>query len=286
MRWLLVLAAAGCGRLGFAESPDAAVTGPFAQPRLIEALSDPTAADDDPTVTADLLELYFESNRNDAGDIFVSRRGGPDEPWAAPSLVAELSSAFDDETPEVSADGLTIFMSSDRPGGAGSYDLYLATRPTRQSAWSTPVAVSELDTALTEASAAPRRDLLDLVFHAEAVAGGGLDLFEATRASTDAPWTNRHAIAELDTPTIDATPYLTADGLTIYFISDRPGGAGGLDLYVATRPAPDAPFDAPVAVVELNDASDIEDPWLSPDGRYLVLADNRAGTQDLYEASR
>jgi hypothetical protein len=34
---------------------------------------------------------------------------------------------------------------------------------------------------------------------------------------------------------IDQGPYLAADGKTLYLASDRPGGSGGLDLYVTIR---------------------------------------------------
>ena len=284
---LLALAASGC-RYGFDLSPDAEVvaTGAFSPPRLIAELSDPQANDDDPTLTADMLELYFESNRFDAGDIFVSRRASIVAPWSAPTLVAELSSTSDDETPEVAADGLTIFLASNRPGGAGGFDVYTATRANREAGWSTPVLVSELNTPLTDAATATTPDLLDAVFHAEPAAGANLDIYEATRTSTDSPWSPRRAITELDTPAAEATPFLTPDGLTLYFISDRPGGAGDLDMYIATRPSRDAPFSPPVPVVELNTPSAIQDPWLSADGHRLVLVDNRAGSEDLYEADR
>jgi hypothetical protein len=39
-------------------------------------------------------------------------------------------------------------------------------------------------------------------------------------------------IAELNTPSSDEDPWLTADGMTIYFSSEA---GGTLDLYVATR---------------------------------------------------
>jgi hypothetical protein len=284
---LLALAASGC-RYGFDASPDAEVvaTGAFSPPRLIAELSDPQAQDDDPTLTADRLELYFESNRFDAGDVFVSRRASVDAPWGAPTLVAELSSTSDDETPEVAADGLTIFLASNRPGGVGGFDVYIATRANREAGWSTPVLVSELNTPLTEAAAATTPDLLDAVFHADPAAGANLDIYEVTRTSIESPWSPRRALAELDTPAVEATPFLMPDGLTIYFISDRPGGAGDLDMYVATRPSRDAPFSPPVSVAELNTASAIQDPWLSGDGHHLVFVDDGAGSEDLYEADR
>jgi len=40
-----------------------------------------------------------------------------------------------DGTTYISPDGLTLYFSSDRPGGYGQYDLWVATRPTRGDDW-------------------------------------------------------------------------------------------------------------------------------------------------------
>lgn len=318
-RALLALAGAAaawgmaCGRVGFdvglgagdaAIAPDAAVhdgaapdatrkdvdaaPGQFSEPVLIEKLSDPSAAEDDPTITADLLELYFESTRFDGmGDILVSRRNSPGEPWGVPELVAELSDpTFDEETPEISADGLTIlFASGGRPDSLGGSDLYVATRPDRASAWSAPVHIDELSSTLGEGAAAVDASGLRVVLHSGRN-GNNLDLFEATRTAPDALWSEPQPLTELNTGVDDATPYLAGGGLVIYFASDRPGTLGALDLYVATRPALDAAFSAPEPVSELNTAASIEDPWLSADQRYIVFSDNRSGEEEIYEAWR
>jgi hypothetical protein len=308
---------AACGRVGFdadpvagdaavapdardvvvdAAAPDAkqgdidAAPGPFSDPVLIEEVSDPVAAEDDPTLTADLLEMYFESDRFDGlGDILVSRRNSPAEPWGTPEIVDELSDpTFDEETPEISADGLTIiFASGVRPDSLGGSDLYMATRPDRASAWSAPVHLVELSSTAGEGAAAVDASGLRLVLHSGRNGGGTmLDLFEATRSTPDAPWSEPRRIDELSTAGTDGTPYLVGGGLVLYFASDRPDSLGGLDLYVATRPTLDAPFSEPEPVSVLNTPSDLEDPWLSPDQRYIVFADTRSGMGDIYEARR
>jgi WD40-like Beta Propeller Repeat len=44
----------------------------------------------------------------------------------------------------------------------------------------------------------------------------------------------------------DANPAISKDGLSLYFQSGRPGGYGGLDIYVARRTTTDLPWNAPV----------------------------------------
>ena len=75
-------------------------------------------ADHDPTLTGDMLELYF--NRN--SDIYVTTRASLLEPWGTPGRVAELSTAANESTNRVSLDGLAIYFSTD------AATLYEATR--------------------------------------------------------------------------------------------------------------------------------------------------------------
>lgn len=60
-------------------------------------------------------------------------------------------------------------------------------------------------------------------------------LFRSKRAKGGAAWTKPEAIANLnheEGKRGDMSPCLNADGTRLYFVSDRPGGQGGLDLWV------------------------------------------------------
>ena len=57
----------------------------------------------------------------------------------------------------------------------------------------------------------------------------------AVRPRLDAGWaTPVNLGAPINVPEDDGAPALAKDGRTLYFDSDRPGGQGGRDLYVAT----------------------------------------------------
>ncbi|HEX9090813.1 MAG TPA: hypothetical protein VF831_04955, partial [Anaerolineales bacterium] len=58
--------------------------------------------------------------------------------------------------------------------------------------------------------------------------GSAVSLESVTGASTN-----------LNTIFTDGCPALSRDGLLLYFASNRPGGYGGLDIWVAERSTPD-----------------------------------------------
>jgi len=89
-------------------------------------------------------------------------------------------------------------------------------------------------------------------------------------------------LAALDSVSDECSPAFAGDAL--YFASDRPGGAGGLDLYRA--PYSDGEFGAAVRVGDpVNTASDDCDPAPRPGTRELVFASNRkGGGYDLFVA--
>ena len=63
---------------------------------------------------------------------------------------------------------------------------------------------------------------------------GRIGIFKSTRAKVGAAWAKPAPVVRLNHPNAkrgDLCPCLTADGLRLYFTSDRPGGKGGLDLW-------------------------------------------------------
>ena len=92
-------------------------------------------------------------------------------------------------------------------------------------------------------------------------------------------------IAAVNSDGNDYSPFLDPPALTLYFDSD-PDQNGGHDLYVATRPTLDAQFSAPSRIDELTTPDDETDPWVSPDGRYMVFCRNVGGIAELFEVYR
>ena len=78
-------------------------------------------------------------------------------------------------------------------------------------------------------------------------------------------------------------PSLSPDGLTLYFSSDRPGGAGASDLYLTTRAAPGEPWGEPVNLGgPLNAEGGQNNPAISGDGERLYFGSNHNGDYDIW----
>jgi len=122
---------------------------PWGTPTIITELNSTSAADteDDPTMTADGLEIFFTSDRSggQAAAIWTSTRKDFNSPWSAPTLVAEIDTSSYEHSAAISGDGLTLIFSSNRPGGTGSSDHYLVTRKDRNSKFGTPVELKEIN---------------------------------------------------------------------------------------------------------------------------------------------
>ena len=82
-------------------------------------------------------------------------------------------------------------------------------------------------------------------------------------------------------------PALSADGLSLVFSSDRPGGEGSADLWMTTRPSVDDPWQEPVGLgPPVNTDVGQTNPVLSPDGEAVVYGDRTEGDYDLWIAHR
>lgn len=290
--WLML---AGCGRAGFdttaggdASASDGsldatvdAAAGPFGEAMVVEELADP-AADDDPSLTGDLLELYFKSDRDGGPDIWRTTRESADDAWGDPAPVAELNSPQFDGTPEVSLDGLTITLASDRGGGPGGIDLHVSTRLARGDDWSDPQPLDDLNTNGQEYAAVMDEAGEIVVFNRE-VDGQSFDLLTATRDGDG--WTEPAPLENLATAVYEADSHLDETGLEIHFAGELAGDEGR-DIHHSARVAIDASFGLPERLVELSSPMADEDPWVSRDGSLIVFASDRSGNQEIYWAER
>jgi len=129
-----------------------------------------------------------------------------------------------------------LFFTSNRPGGLGAFDVYVSElAPNGLLGLAT--LVPELSSPAAEQRPSVRFDGLE-VFLVRSPPGSPLsgDLWVSTRESVIDPWSTPVKLgATINTAFHDSHPYIAADRQTLFFASNRPGGFGGLDLYVTTR---------------------------------------------------
>lgn len=88
-------------------------------------------------------------------------------------------------------------------------------------------------------------------------------------------------LVQVNSPFAEQTPTLSPDELSLYFQSDRPDGAGGLDIWVAHRDCVGCPWGAPRNLTVINTAVAEFAPNISADGHLFFFASNRPGGQGL-----
>ncbi len=80
---------------------------------------------------------------------------------------------------------------------------------------------------------------------------------------------------------------LSSDGNTVYFSSNRPGGKGGLDLYVSKKLG-EGEWSEPVSLGDkINTQFDEDAPYINPEGTYLYFSSRGhqgLGGYDIYRA--
>jgi hypothetical protein len=262
-----------------ASEPDSVVPS-FSEPTLIEALAGgEDDGDDDPSLNEALTWIVFNSTREGGSsdeDIWFSTRDSASDPWAAPEPATALNSEARETGMALSEDGLTIYWSSDRDGGAGGLDIYSSERATLEDPWSEPELVSALNSQGDDLISAVRDGRLALLSRRD----GDTDyhLWSARRDSPLDVWLAPEPIDEISSSG-DSDPFVAREGKQLLF--SREG-----DLYIAERPSEDAPFGEPSPLPTLNSDDEDTDPWSDRDLTYVVFASDRSGEDRLYEARR
>jgi hypothetical protein len=214
-----------------------------------------------PRLSEDELTLYFQKNEGAGASIMVARRPSRLDPFGAPTKLEEIDTGTESYA-SVTADHLAIFFQSTRTGQSLEY---VARR-----ADTTAVFGPAVSLGTGGGSPFVTRDGTRMLFGG--VSDAGIDLFEATIAGDVLG--ARTPIQGVSSGATDTTPVLGADGLDLFFSSDRPGDGvkGALDVWHARRSEPTGTFGAPVLVPEVSSAENDVPSWLSPDGCRLYLS--------------
>lgn len=262
----------------------------WGQPANVGASVNLSSSELGPCISPDGLSLYFSSNRSGFGnhDLWVSTRTTPNGSWGTPyNLGGTLNSSSNDGGPSLSADGLTLYFQSDRytPTASG-YNIWMTIRSDTSSPWGTPVPLgTRVNTNNGENCPSISADGLSLYFTSDRIGMGDYDLYVVKRDSVNEDFQQATCLSSNDWGAD-----ISADDLFLFFCSDRPGGSGGFDLWVASRATPGDPWTPAMNLGPIVNTDDAElAPNISVDGLSLYFYSDRAGGRggfDLWVTTR
>jgi len=176
-----------------------------------------------------------------------------------------------------SYDGLEMYINSyNRAGGYGEADLWVLKRASVNEDWGPPENLGPVvNTAKDEYGASISVDGLTLYFNSD-IGRQWPDIYVTTRPTKNAPWGPPVSLGpKVNTPDGNGGPWISPNGLELYFWSYKSGGCGRCDIYVIKRATMDDPWGDPVNLGPVvNSTTEDISPCLSPDGLLLFFCDN------------
>ena len=237
----------GLGGFDMYVSRRATVDDPWGAPMNLGAPVNTVFDEGNPAFSRDGHLLFFQSVRpGGLGgiDLWVSRRNNKhyDFDWEpAVNLGPGVNSSADDNAPTYFENDelnvVQLYFVSSRSGGLGGQDIYLSNQ-TLDGSFGPATLVFELSSPSTDSRPSIRHDGLEIFFQSNRTGalGTALDLWVATRESALDSWSLPVNLGgQINTAFIENNANLSSDRMTLSFSSDRPGGLGGIDLYMATR---------------------------------------------------
>lgn len=193
------------------------------------------------------------------------------------NLGDSVNSEYPDFSPVLSADERTLIYTTRRPSSTGGektadgqyYEDIVVSYKDDKGVWTKPQPLSTLvNTNGHEASVNLSPDGQTLIVYKS---DGGGDIFYSTWDGKQ--WTSLQQFgSDLNTKYWESHACLTNDGNTIYFVSDRPGGFGGRDIYRCVK-LPNGMWSKALNVGPIiNTEYDEDGSFMHPDGKTFFFA--------------
>ncbi len=194
-------------------------------------------------------------------------------------------------SPIISADGSLFIFTSDRSDGTfvqkgknveNFEDIYVARR--NGSGWSAPEKISpNINIKYHDAAASLSPDGKTLFLYYEE---GNGDIYMSTLENGE--WSKAKPLNKnINTHFWETSASISADGTKLYFTSDRPGGQGGLDIYVSELTKKGDWGKAVNLGKKVNTQFSEDSPFIHPDGVTLYFSSNghpTVGNTDIFKS--
>lgn len=229
--------AGGPGKTDLYSATRTTRTGAFGALSLV-AVVNSSAADESASLSRDGLNLYLASTRAAGAtfDLYVAGRATTAAVFGQPALIAGLNTTDHlDGSPYINGSGTVLYFDSDR---SLNREIYRATRPNTNVAFGAPTPIGELNLPTTEDKypVVPENEL-SVYFGSDRPGGvGGLDIWEAHRSTTSDGFGTPKLALNVNSTATDLPVWVSPDNCRLLLSSDRAGGTGGRDIYIASRP--------------------------------------------------
>jgi outer membrane protein OmpA-like peptidoglycan-associated protein len=204
------------------------------------------------------------------------------------NLGKSINSAFPEYAPRLSADQSTMIFTSRRPentggrtydGGQHFEDIYISYK--KDGEWQKAVNMGwPINTVANEAAIGISADGQEILIYKDDMGDGNI---YSSSLEGDKWTTPKKLNSNINSPYWEPGAFLSADGQTLYFVSDRPGGFGGTDIYKSKR-GKDGDWGKAVNLgPTINTPFDEHSPYIHPDGQTLFFSSKGHRTMGGYD---
>lgn len=188
-----------------------------------------------------------------------------------------------------SSDYSSLFFTSSRTGSTGGKvsaatgelfsDIYYTERD-RKGVWSEPKPIDEsINTAFDEGTCTLSSDFNTLFFTRCRFSKRdklGCEIYSSKKSESG--WLAPELVQVASDSMIVAHPSLSADGLTLYCVSNILGGFGGVDIWKLTRASINDSWGEPINIGgDINTSGNEMFPYIHPDGTLYFSSDGQPG---------
>jgi outer membrane protein OmpA-like peptidoglycan-associated protein len=219
--------------------------------------------------------LIYSAQEDPQGDIYYSKLNGKN--WSKPIAFEALNSKASETHACFSANGKTVYFTSNRKGGYGGYDIYKVTMlPNGE--WSKSLNLGpKINTELDDRAPFIHPDGVSLFFSSNGhETMGGFDIFQATDLGEEGWSTPENIGYPINTPEDDVSYATSVDGKRSYYASKKEGGKGENDIYLITIPKPSV---QPMTVL-VGEFTTGDEGGTIPEDAEIIVKDNE--TNEIY----
>ena len=250
---------------------------PNFEPEVLYSLANIEVKQDKYLEAAEHYETYVKAAKADNRNKITAEKAARDARFAVEAIKHPVpfepktlgdkvnTPQYSEYLPTLTADGETMIFTR----LVGKQEDFFASKKV-DSAWTLAKPVEELNTDNSEGAQSISADGKLLMFAAKDRPDGfgSFDIYFSKKVK-DA-WTPAKGFPAINTEYWESQPSISADGRTIYFASNRPGGLGGIDIWYVRFESgkwqPAKNMGAPI-----NTAWDDQTPFIHQDGQTLYF---------------